>query len=194
MMNDTRWRTPGRAHGPFRGENGFTLLELLVVLMIVGLVSAFVAPRLIDSLTGLSLKTEAKKIAACLRDARSRAASEKKTLRVIFSFEENALAVVHVVEKSADEGDPFQWEQDSPPEEEEGAEKERPRVYRLPEGVMLVKTEEIEPLIEEERYHIDFHPAGNSSGGEVTLGIPGDEKESRYTVRVDFITGSVKME
>ncbi|MCP4689939.1 MAG: prepilin-type N-terminal cleavage/methylation domain-containing protein [Desulfobacterales bacterium] len=193
MMNDSRRRAQCRAHGPSRCENGFTLLELLVVMLIVGLASAFVAPRLIDSMTGLSLKTEAKKIAASLRDARSRAASEKKTIRVTFSFEENALAVVHLMEKSADEGDPFQWEQD-PPEEEEGAVKERPRVYRLPEGVMLVKTEEIEPLIEEERYHIDFHPAGNSSGGEVTLGIPGDERESRYTVRVDFITGSVKME
>ncbi len=177
---------------------GFTLLELLVVLVIVGLLAGVVAPRLMGALTGMNLKTEAKKVAASLRYARSRAASEKKTFRVIFSLEENALAVVHLEEEAAGE-DPLSpmTEEETDPEageseEEEKSEKsEKPRVYNLTEGVTLVRTEEIEELIDEEQYHIDFYPAGNSSGGEVTLG---DDRESRYTLTVDFITGSVHME
>lgn len=186
-----------RLPGPAR-QRGFTLLELIVVLMIVGLMSAVVAPRLIDALTGANLKTEAKKIAASLRYARSRAATEKKTFRATFSFDENAMAV-YLMDDPRSGSDDFlpedeedgEAEEAEAPEEGESGESEETLVYRLPEGVLLVKTEEIESRIEDEQYHIDFHPGGNSSGGVVTLG---GEKEVYYSLRVDFITGSVEME
>jgi prepilin-type N-terminal cleavage/methylation domain-containing protein len=60
---------------PTIGSGGFTLLELIVVLLIIGLMMALVTPRLIGSLTKMNLKTSAQKISSFLRYARSQAVS-----------------------------------------------------------------------------------------------------------------------
>lgn len=48
-MNRSRRTTPTR---PTRGRVGFTLLEMLVVLIIMGLMVAFVAPRVVGYVSG----------------------------------------------------------------------------------------------------------------------------------------------
>ena len=65
-------------------NRGFTLMELLVVLVIISLVSAFVAPRITAPIGNLQLKTASKKIAGAMRYSRSRAASEKENTSFLF--------------------------------------------------------------------------------------------------------------
>jgi len=57
---------------PFAGPRGFTLIEIIIVLVIMGLMAAFAGPRIAKSLGGLSLRTTAKKVAGALRYAKSR--------------------------------------------------------------------------------------------------------------------------
>ncbi len=60
--------------------NGFTLLELLVVLAIVALMTAIAAPRFAAALPGAELDSGARKLAAGLREARSLAVSTNRAV------------------------------------------------------------------------------------------------------------------
>ncbi len=76
-----------------RSTSGFTLLELIVVLVIIGLMSTLVVPKLMGPLSNLNLKTASQKISASLRYARSQAASEKVTYVALFDFDKNRLVI-----------------------------------------------------------------------------------------------------
>ena len=64
---------------------GFTLIELTVVIAILGLVYALVIPRF-SNITGLELKSTARKVASLVRYAYDDAVSENKRLRMVFGF------------------------------------------------------------------------------------------------------------
>ncbi len=75
-----------------RRGNGFTLIELILVLVIMGLLTALVTPA-ITSLTGLKLKTAARKVAAGLRYARSQAVATGSDYQVVFNLEKGEMTV-----------------------------------------------------------------------------------------------------
>ncbi len=177
---------------PFRkrdGEAGFTLLELIVVLVIVGLVSAMAAPRLVGSLTKAHMRTSVQKIASALRYARSQAVSEKKTYFAVFDVEKNGCFIEP--EKTEKKDDPYAEAEAKAALTEKASEKESDRkAYLLPETVKIEKGVIGEEEVESESFRLEFYPAGNSSGGEVVLV---DEKENRFRIVVDPVTGIVKL-
>ena len=68
---------------------GFTLVELLVVLVLVGMLVAVVFPSIGRGLSTLRLKTCSREIAATLRLARSKAVREQQVYLVGFNLEKN---------------------------------------------------------------------------------------------------------
>lgn len=151
-------------------NKGFTLLELLIVMVIISMVFAFVVPRLAGSLTKLNSKTAAKKIAASLRYARSRAVSEKIRYVCEFDFEKNTLVI----------GKP-----NPEPQTPNPAPASAP-AYHLPEGVKFKGAEAAKDGI----FQIIFYPVGNSSGGEI---IVSDEDKRAFKIQADMITGTVQL-
>ncbi len=163
-------------------RGGFSLLELLVVLVIIAVSSALIGPRVAGSLATANLKTAAKRVAAALRYARSQAASEKIAYVAMFDLETGSLGISPrepMGEKSAG----------TAPGEDEGASKPA-KVYRLPEDVRIERASAGEVETESGIFEILFYPTGGSSGGEVLLQ---NERERRYWIRVDFVTGTVKL-
>ncbi len=159
-----------------RSAHGFTLLELLVVVVIITLVSAFVAPRMLGTLTHMNLKTSAHNLAAALRYARSQAVSEQVAYAARFDLEANAVRVSRVeAAEEASEG-----------ETEEVVASER--VYSLPGGIALGRSEASSAPAADGPLSIEFYPDGNSSGGEVILT---DERGRRYIVWADVLAGTV---
>lgn len=65
-----------------RGEGGFTLLEILVVLAIAGLITAVALPRFGGTLDGLRVRSASRQVAALLRAARLDAIRERKVVVV----------------------------------------------------------------------------------------------------------------
>lgn len=61
---------------PTYRDGGFTLLELLVVLLVMALVAVITVPRIGAALPGAELKSAARQLAAGLREARSRAVAK----------------------------------------------------------------------------------------------------------------------
>ena len=72
------------SYGRCRGLAGFSLMELLVVLLILSIFAAVAAPATSRLLAGLSARQEIQKIIATLHYARLTAISKGKTVRVGF--------------------------------------------------------------------------------------------------------------
>ncbi|MCU0893799.1 MAG: GspH/FimT family pseudopilin [Rhodospirillales bacterium] len=123
-----------------RATAGFTLFEVLVVLAIVGLVTAVVAPVLFRGLAGTEARTVAREIAAALRQARGEAVAHNTDVAVTFDLSRRAYAV----------------------------ERSRPRP--VPDGVAMelyaASAEQLDAAVG----GIRFFPDGSSTGGQVTIG------------------------
>ena len=180
----------------FSETRGFTMVETAIVLLIISIVIAMTAPRLIISSSSLPLKTASKKLGAALRYSRSQAINTGSTYNTIFNTEENKVIVLKVpappVPYSTEtiaEMEEFQESTDiSSPQSQKTAIKE----YALPDGVLFeqIIISDIDSQEEDEGgiYQISFSPNGSSRGGEIILA---DKKERMYRITVNRITGVV---
>lgn len=120
-------------------ERGFTLVELLVVMVIAALVLALVGTSISRSVSGAEMRTAAHKVAANLRYTRTQAILQKK--EQVFTVDTEAKS--------------FQA-----PERE---------VVQLPEGMNVALTTARTELTGESVGGIRFYPDGGSTGGYVEL-------------------------
>ncbi|MFN3167806.1 MAG: Tfp pilus assembly protein FimT/FimU [Phycisphaeraceae bacterium] len=72
-----------------RPSRGFTLIELVLVMLIIGLLLAIVAPSLGGLLRSQRMDQGARTVAAMLKDARVRAAGEAKPYRLVIDTQDN---------------------------------------------------------------------------------------------------------
>jgi len=181
---------------------GFTLIELILVLVIMGLLTALVTPA-ITSLTGLKLKTAARKVAAGLRYARSQAVATGSDYQVVFNLEEGEMTIEPLEEEEETyySREDIEQEEYGRKGEEEAIEEEdfpkkvkKKKTYTIPEEVTLAKViiegEEITEDDDEGETWIDFYPNGSCSGGEIFLA---DERERTYRIALNFLTGIVEI-
>jgi len=156
---------------------GFTLFELLVVLVLIALITSLVGPRLINPLNRRNIESTARQIAAILRYARSGAVTEKVPYRAIFNMDTDQLAI-----------EQYRTEEEAPsnlatnPELESGIYNFAPGI-RLDKGILLDGQ-----TVDAGVFEMMFFPMGGTSGGEVILS---DKENRRFSIAVDMITGSV---
>jgi general secretion pathway protein H len=122
-----------------RSHGGFTLLELLAVLVILALVAAFVVPSLGRG-TGTELKAATRTLAAALRQVRSDAVNRNRPAVLSLDVDKREFRL---------------------PGEA--------RIHKLPEGVDLKLFTARSELESEQRGAIRFFPDGSSTGGRITL-------------------------
>jgi general secretion pathway protein H len=119
--------------------SGFTLLELLAVLLILALVAAVVVPSLGGG-SAVEIKAAARSLAAGLRQTRNRALNDNRS----------ATLAIDVAKRE------FQL-----PGEQ--------RAHKLPESVHIVLYTARSERLGEQRAAIRFFSDGSSTGGRVTL-------------------------
>ena len=160
---------------------GFTLLELLIVLVIIGLVSVLVLPRIGGNLNSLKLKAETKKLSALLRRARNEAISENTTIRVKFDNNAERLMIVADMDKTESV---FPWNVPADTENEPVVRHE----MRVADDIELRFRDGAMPYgqIPEE---IVFYPSGRSNGGTLVLKIA----EKQFRIIIDDVSGTVKV-
>ena len=164
-------------------KKGFSLIELLVVLVLISVFSAFVGVNVAGSLANMGLKTASKKVAASLRYARSRAITESIPYVALLDLNRNRLTVKpdlisSVSEKEVD---------DSTNRKKSGVKR-----YDLPEDVKFKKALTFQGSESDSRFFaVVFMPNGCSSGGTILLE---NNREHESTVKIDFITGTVRVE
>jgi prepilin-type N-terminal cleavage/methylation domain-containing protein len=179
-----------RNPGPSRAA-GFTLLELTIVLFILALATALVAPAFNRSSGQLRLKAATRDIAALFRFARTQAIGHHGVLEVVLDRGTNTywlrgpewiVSRLGGIDQVATVEDPEQpWQ----------ARMRQARVRSLPAGISLKSVVlDTGPLRDDERGSIAFFPQGSSTGGEVWVL---DEKGRGYQIVIDPSIGLVRV-
>ncbi|MEE8349944.1 MAG: prepilin-type N-terminal cleavage/methylation domain-containing protein [Acidobacteriota bacterium] len=156
-----RTSTPGSNS---RSEKGFSLFELLIVLVLVALAAGVVMPSFSRGLRGLELETSGRDLVTRMKQARSRAIALQEVSRIILV-------------PSEESPDFYVLTNDF--------EQELKR-FLLPKGVSIQLPEE---QFEETEVRVSFYPNGRSSGGGFYL-----QNETReIAIWVDPITGFARV-
>ena len=158
---------------------GFTLLELLVVLLLISLLTAFIVPNLVKSLGRMNAETTVREISALLRYARSRAITQNTPYVAVFDLSADKLTVA-----------PLGMSQET---EDSAVNPMRmaTKVYHPPEGIHFQESVAFDGLTPQAGFFgVHFFPGGGSSGGKVTIV---DDEKRRFGLTFDMITGSVKI-
>ena len=161
-------------------KKGFTLLELIVVLTVLGLGIVLVYPSFGRMSQGVELKAAAKKVSAILRYYRSEAVQKGKAFQVVFDVDTREIRVRPVeAEENKEEGEKS--------EEKISGEKEK---YLLPEGIQVKEMKIPASQYPSEYPVIEFYPNGSSNGGSFVM-----ERENlkAYRIQVNFLTGVVEL-
>jgi general secretion pathway protein H len=160
---------------------GFTLIEMIIVLVILSVMTALVVPRLTKSLSRMNLEGTVRRVASALRLARSLAVTEKVTYLALFDMNADSLTVTSYQQTPKEE--------DSPELEADRA--VMPKVYILKDGIHLKEGVALNgESVTDGAFRMAFFPGGGTSGGKVVLG---DDEGRSFSVSVDRIAGSVKI-
>jgi prepilin-type N-terminal cleavage/methylation domain-containing protein len=157
-----------------KNSAGFSLIELLVVMIIISLIAGIGIPRFIGSLERADVRASAGKIAAAVRASRNRSVSEKITLTVVIDGEKR---VVYGVNGGG--GLEALGRKPITPSEE------------IPQGITIwQKRRRVNTAT------IEFHPSGGSSGGSFVVtsaDVSRPDGETGYVIDIDPLSGRVTM-
>jgi general secretion pathway protein H len=159
-------------------KKGFTLIELMMVIFIIGISMALVSPSLSRFSKTAELKSTAQKIAAILRNSRSEAVNKGRIYQVLFNADVREVKV--------------RWMKVNEEEKEGEEKKDLPAtpVYPFPEGIFIKEVELKGTQYDSELPAIEFYPNGGSNGGSFLLE---DEDHKGYRIKVHFLTGMVEI-
>ncbi len=129
------WRAGSKA-----GQGGFTLLELLVVLVIAAAGAALILPNLGGGMAALEIRGAARELASALRFARGQAIAERGPAALTLDVEAKRYRL-----------------------------SGRERDYELPSGIDLKLLTGRSELLDENAGRITFFPDGSATGGRITL-------------------------
>lgn len=123
-----------------RHRQGFTLLELIVVLAIAAVAVAVVPPLIAQAIPGTQLKGAAREVAAGLRYARNRALTSDEEAVLMLDIKGRKFSV-----------------------------SGRKRQYPIPDGLDLTLLTAESEMRGEKKGGIRFFPDGGSTGGRISL-------------------------
>ncbi|MBI5184417.1 MAG: prepilin-type N-terminal cleavage/methylation domain-containing protein [Nitrospinae bacterium] len=184
---------------PRRAESGFSLIELIVVLVIVGIAMAITAPFIFWTLERVQIRAAVKEIASSLRYGRSMAISQKKEVRFYIDLDEQQFWII-----TAKEDRDLKGIEESGLLEEEGIQEDTEKAL-VPKKTVELKKHSISQLVRLDIFtgggeeidfgtvKIAFTPFGNCTGGLIHIITAQETKRPLFfEIEVDPVTGRVK--
>ncbi|MFB3884248.1 MAG: prepilin-type N-terminal cleavage/methylation domain-containing protein [Thermodesulfobacteriota bacterium] len=148
-------------------KKGFTLIELIIVLLLAGLAVSLVTPSLFRLSKTAELRGMAQKISAILRYCRSESIHKRQVYQVLFDSHQREVRVRSMEDEKVT------------------------RRYALPEGIQIEEVKIPSPQYLTEVPTIEFYPNGGSNGGSILVG---SRDRKGYMIKVHFLTGIVEIE
>ncbi|HSR52700.1 MAG TPA: prepilin-type N-terminal cleavage/methylation domain-containing protein [Acidobacteriota bacterium] len=142
-----------------RSQSGFSLMEIIVVLVLLAAVALLVAPAFTRGLESLELRTATRDMITRMKQFRTKAIAVQEVQRVFIGRDDNDKPY-------------YAWANEY---------EEIQNTYELPEDTEIVLEDGMElPL------HISFYPNGRSSGAFFALRTG---RNRLYMISVDPVTG-----
>jgi prepilin-type N-terminal cleavage/methylation domain-containing protein len=149
-----------------RRESGFTLLEVIVVLVLVGVLLGWAAPFVMTTLDRIQSDSSVRKLSSMLASARSRAVATKTSLVFQGNLDQNQYWVIN-------------------PKTEEIS-----QVVELDRTIRFREFNDGEESLREGIFSVTFYPLGNTSGGTILLEpMDGDADAPSFVLSIDPVTG-----
>ena len=147
-------------------ESGFTLIEMVSVLIMIGLLMALTTPLLMTTLDRIQGNSSARKVMSMLASARSQAVATKTSLVFQGDLDQNQY-----------------WVTD--PNTEESSE-----VMELDRMIQFLAFDDGEESWHEGIFSVTFFPLGNTSGGTILLEpSDADADAPSFALTIDPVTG-----
>ena len=154
----------------------------MMVLALLGLLTAVTTPMISRGMAGARLKTATKQTAAMFRYARNESVARKKPYWVVVDREENWIAVINR---------PLDTDEQDRYDKETITAAKGAQYFEYPDPVSTGSVTVGEDESVEEQGAFIFYPNGSSSGGAIQIGI---DDERFFTVSLDFITSMVSIQ
>jgi len=156
-------------------NKGFTLLELVLILILLSLAVYLVVPSMARLAKAVELKGTAQKIAGILRYYRLATIQKGQVHQILIDQKQREL-IVRALQPEKKEEIGITW-----------IEKIK---YQIPAGINL--QEEINPgEYNTDLPAIEFYPTGQANGGQILLADP---EQKGYRIKINFLTGLVEVE
>ena len=165
-----------------RSERGFTLIELTMVILVIGIVGTLVLPRFGGLLDRQQMRRTVNVVRGMVRQLHAKAALTKRVYRLTFDLDEQQLTVCYL------ESLPATALEDDACVAESSREM---RGYAMPDAVQLldVVSAEGEKVLEGTAM-THFHPTGLTEPSVVHLQTP---DEAHVTLFIEALAGRVKV-
>ena len=174
--------------------SGFTLLEVLLVVVIIGISASALLPLALDSVEGARLRSATREVIALNKYARSRAILDRKPVGVLYDQEQGLMQLVQLPSPQASLG-PFL---DTPPARLEDPTDLTPsdvsgittlRRKKLADYVVVEEVEDVEE--EDGTFFAIYYASGMCDAHTVVLR---DNRGDTARIKVNGLTGDVKLE
>jgi len=167
-------------------NRGFSLIEMVVVLVLISLSIALVTPSLSRFSKKVELKATAQKVSGILRYFRSESIQKGRVYQILF---DSGTGEIRIRALEGEEMEREGKQEEGKKGTEEAAAQERR--YPLPGGIQMKEFKIPSPEFPSDLPTIEFYPTGGSNGGAILLEM---QDQKGYWIKVHFLTGIVGIE
>ncbi len=167
-------------------NRGFSLIEMVVVLVLISLSIALITPSLSRFSKRIELKATAKKVSGILRYFRSESIQKGKVYQILF---DSGTGEIRIRTLESEQKENEKKQEETPKGGGDATAQERR--YPLPGGILIKEVRIPSPEFPSDLPTIEFYPTGGSNGGAVLLEM---QDEKGYWIKVHFLTGIVGIE
>lgn len=166
---------------------GYTLIEILLVVVIIMVTAGISVPKFAESMKGAKLRTSARSVITAHRYARSTAVLHQKFMAIYFYTEQGKMEVVSLTPAGSGAGEATFGEG---PGEEPVYQVTIDRERSLAEGVRFEDVEmEVPGQQEREAFWVNYFPSGTCDAYTLRLE---DDSGRAMMVEIDPISGQVE--